>query len=113
MCDQHQAIRILRDAAVAAVQIFGVPLQEGFLYGSYARGDYTDESDVDILLIIDLPPAQIARHRRELAEFTSQLSLAYDVTVSVAVKSAAQFARYADVLPYYQNVLREGIRYAG
>ena len=81
MCDQHQAIRILRDAEVAAVQI--------------------------------LPPAQIARHRRELAEFTSQLSLAYDVTVSVAVKSAAQFARYADVLPYYQNVLREGIRYAG
>jgi type I restriction enzyme R subunit len=37
----------------------------------------------------------------------------YDITVSVHVVPLAQFRRYADFLPFYQNVLKEGIRYAG
>ena len=41
------------------------------------------------------------------------LSLDHDITVSVHVVPLAQFRRYADFLPFYQNVLKEGIRYAG
>jgi hypothetical protein len=37
--------------------------------------------------------------------------LAYDITVSVVVKPLAQFKQYAEILPYYKNVLKEGIRY--
>ena len=35
-------------------EIIGEPLQEVFLFGSYARGDYDSESDIDIAVIIDL-----------------------------------------------------------
>ena len=36
--------------------IFGVHLKDGYLYGSYARGDYHSESDIDILLTVDMSP---------------------------------------------------------
>ena len=35
------------------------------------------------------------------------------ITVSVTVKPLEQFRRYQTALPYYRNVVREGIRYAG
>ena len=49
---------------------------------------------------------------RAVAGVASTLSLDHDITVSVHVVPLAQFRRYADFLPFYQNVLKEGIRYA-
>ncbi len=111
MCTQNQAISILREVYNACDPIFGANLKEGFLYGSYARGDYHAESDIDILLTVDMSPEDICNYRRAVAEVTSDLSLKHDVTISVAVKAKQQFEKYAKDLPYYQNVLREGIRY--
>ena len=83
-----------------------------WLYGSYARGDYHAESDIDILLAVELSSEAISGLRNRVAFISSELSLKHDITVSITVKPAAQFRRYADVLPYDRNVLREGIRYA-
>ena len=82
------------------------------MFGSYARGDVHAESDIDILLTADLTQEQIASHRRAVSRVASALSLDRDVTFSVHVVPLAQFRRYADFLPFYQNVLKEGIRYA-
>lgn len=48
-----------------------------------------------------------------VAEIASDLSLEHDVTVSISVKSAELFEKYQNVLPFYQNVIREGVKYAG
>ena len=87
-------------------------IHDAILYGSYARGDFTAESDIDILLTADLTQEQIASQRRAVSGVASALSLDHDITVSVHVVPLAQFRRYADFLPFYQNVLKEGIRYA-
>ena len=106
-----QALAILGEVHASCKDIFASGIQDAFLYGSYARGDYHEESDVDILLTVDADREKIARHRREVSAVSSRLSLKYDVTVSVTVKPMDEFRRYADVLPFYKNVLREGIRY--
>ena len=102
---------ILNEVYASCKDIFASGIQDAFLYGSYARGDYHEDSDVDILLTVDADREEIARHRREVSAVSSRLSLKYDVTVYVTVKPLDQFCRYADVLPFYQNVLWEGIRY--
>lgn len=111
MCTQTQAISIMHEVFSACNPIFAGTLREGYLYGSYARGDYHAESDIDILLTVDLSPEEICDYRRAVAEVSSDLSLKHDITISVAVKSLAQFEMYKADLPYYQNVLKEGIRY--
>lgn len=112
MCTRKQAEEILHSVYHACRPIFG-RIHDAYLYGSYARGDFTPESDVDILLTVDLGQAEIAKHRNDVAKVTSRLSLEHDITVSVTVKPLEQFRRYQTALPYYRNVVREGIRYAG
>jgi len=112
MCNQSQAIVILGEVYAACNPVFDNAIKDAYLYGSYARGDYHDESDIDILLTVDLDPAAISALRNRVGMISSYLSLKHDVTVSVTVKPFDQFRRYADVLPYYKNVLGEGIRYA-
>lgn len=112
MCTQNQAIGILGEVYNSCNHIFDNTVKDAYLYGSYARGDYHSESDVDILLTVDMSPAEISRFRNAVATVTSNLSLKHDITVSVTVKPLEQFLRFADVLPYYKNVVGEGIRYA-
>lgn len=112
MCNQNQAIVILGEVYASCNPVFGNTIRDAYLYGSYARGDYHEESDIDILLAVDLEQDAISKFRNSIGMITSELSLKHDITVSVTVKPFEQFRRYADVLPYYKNVLREGIRHA-
>jgi len=112
MCTQNQAIGILGEVYNSCNNIFDNTIKDAYLYGSYARGDYHSESDVDILLTVDMSSAEIAKLRNAVAMVTSDLSLKHDITVSVTVKPVEQFLRFLDVLPYYKNVVGEGIRYA-
>ena len=111
MCDQNQAIQILGEVCRACDPVFGGLLKDAYLYGSYARGDHHAESDIDILLTVDLEQSEISSYRNTIAAITSDLSLEHDVTVSVTVKSLKQFRKYANVLPFYKNVIQEGILY--
>ena len=112
MCNQSQAIAVLGEVYASCNPVFGNAITDAYLYGSYARGDYHAESDIDILLTVDLTPEAISKVRKNISFITSELSLKHNITVSVTVKPLDQFKQYADVLPYYKNVLREGIRYA-
>lgn len=47
---------ILREFKRELTEILGDKLVDVILFGSYARGDYTDESDVDVLIIVKEKP---------------------------------------------------------
>ena len=112
MCTRSRAFEILKNVYHASDPILEHSIHDAILFGSYARGDFNAESDIDILLTVDLMQEQITSHRRAVSGVASMLSLDHDITVSVHVVPLAQFRRYADFLPFYQNVLKEGIRYA-
>lgn len=110
MC-QPETIVILSEVYQRCHRVFSSRLREAYLYGSYARGDFDTESDVDILLTVDLHPVDISHYRNQIAAISSDMSLVHDVTVSITIKSFGHFHRYSSVLPFYKNVLTEGIRY--
>lgn len=51
---------LLTDYLAEIQKIYGLHLKSVILYGSYARGDYTPESDVDIMILVDLPDDEIS-----------------------------------------------------
>ena len=85
MCTRNQAFEILKIVYHACDPILGHSIHDAILYGSYARGDFTAESDIDILLTADLTQEQIASQRRAVSGVASTLSLDHDITVSVHV----------------------------
>ena len=109
MCTQDHLKIITETMAKEFRRIFGPHLRQVYLYGSYARGDYDDESDIDIVGIVDYSDAELSEANRRLSEAASDLGLKYDVLVSSAAIPAKRFNEYRDTLPYYQNILREGV----
>ena len=102
---------ILKEAYSTSRKIYGTKLCNAYLYGSYARGDYDKDSDVDILLTVDMDNPEAGDYFYDIAKLSNKLSLDYDVTVSICAKSSSQFQKYLDILPFYSNVEKEGIKY--
>lgn len=109
MCTQSEALRILREVNDRCAEI--IPIDDAYLYGSYARGDYRPYSDVDIMVISPLNADALHEHRWDFARISSDVSMDHDVTVSLTVRSKEQFKPQS--IPYHGNVVREGIRCTG
>ena len=113
MCSKNELQIILSEIAAAAKKTFGEKLDSVILYGSYARGDYTPESDVDIMILVrGIAPEELWKYKDPIIRKESELGLEYDLLISATIKDVETFNKYLDVLPFYQNVLREGIKVA-
>ena len=98
--------------AAEARQVYGPSLQEVILYGSCARGDFTPDSDIDILVLLDVPQQHINAERKKIVDVSDQLDLDYDVVLAPVFQSKQTFDRYLPASRFYQNVRAEGVRYA-
>ena len=106
-----KAMEILEKVYNFCKEKFGDILCDAYLYGSYARGDYDKWSDVDIFVTVKSDYPEIEKLDRFIAKIGGDLSLEYEVTVSIVTTPVNQFNRYSEILPYYKNILFEGIKY--
>lgn len=113
MCSESTLNKILSEVRRESERIFGDKLVDVILYGSYARGDYDDESDIDVMVRVDIPQIEFDGKEYELDKLSNKLDLEYDVFISIHVQDNFRFERYKNVLPFYQNVIQEGIFISG
>ncbi len=112
MCEKSEAILITEKVAGQAKTLLGDALDAVVLYGSYARGDYDEESDIDIMIRIDCSPERLDELREVFIRLANSLSLEYGVEVSVSLADTATYDRYKRFLPYYESIESEGIKIA-
>lgn len=77
------------------------------LYGSVARGTSTDESDIDIAILVT--DELTFEQSDSLSDFIVDMNLKYDKVFSVIDISAEKFEKWKSVLPFYKNVEAEGV----
>ncbi len=86
--------------------IFGITLKQIILYGSTARGTQSEESDIDIAVIV-------RRHTEEMynqmIDLTVDLDLEYNKVFSVLLIDYDNFREWENVLPLYKNIKKDGI----
>ena len=111
MCTRADLEMITTSVRDEALRIFSDKLNSVILYGSYARGDNDSESDIDLMLLIDIPAEQHSGYLDAIAKVASRLSLESDdcVTISVSMQDLQTFEKYKAILPYYRNVVSEGV----
>lgn len=107
MSEEKQAI--IRNFARDARKILGGSLRKIILYGSYARGDYHENSDMDIMILTTLTEEQIEVKEIELFDLAFEYQMDYGVEISVIVKNEDHFNYWLGALPFYDNVNREGV----
>ncbi len=77
------------------------------LYGSVARGDNTEESDVDVAIIVSSKLSDSAQDK--LSDFIVDMNLKYDTVFSVIDIDSVEFEKWGNVSPFYKNVKNEGV----
>ena len=81
-------------------KILGKNLKQVILYGSYARGDYTEDSDIDIMVLTTLTDKEIEQIETEIYDLAFDYLMDYGVDISVVIKNEEQFN---------DNVRKEGM----
>jgi predicted nucleotidyltransferase len=84
-------------------------LRKIVLYGSYARGDYTENSDIDILVLVDASnPCSIYP---VIKSEVDSLSDDYLIMISCHFQNYTHFYNAIDFTSFYKTVEKEGIVY--
>lgn len=88
--------------------IYGDQLVSLILFGSYVRGDFQPESDVDFAVVLKDPATRSTAEIFRLAPLTAELSLKYGVIISVLPVSEQKLN--ASGQGVYEAIRNEGIR---
>ena len=103
---------ICRRVVAAYRKAYGDDIEAIYLYGSYARGDYDEDSDIDFAAIVKDDPIGISKKRDQVWTDTNEMDLELDVITSPMVISSKIFNTYKNEGGYYGNIFKEGIRLA-
>lgn len=95
------------------IRIYGEHLKQVILYGSYARGDFREDSDIDIRILLDISDLELKKFRHQLSEFTFDFNMEHDLDIKPIVKSEAFFNKWVVNYPFYNNVRKEGVNLYG
>lgn len=90
-------------------QILGNKLDKVILYGSYARGDYNEHSDIDIMILTTLTDQEIEEVETEIFDLAFDFQIDYGMDISVVIKNKDHFNYWLGALPFYNNVQKEGV----
>lgn len=103
--------KIINEFVEGINNILGSRVKKIILYGSYARGDFNESSDIDIMILTDLSDDEIVKYRKEI------IYLAYDIecdndfsiTLSPLLKNIDKYNYWLGAMPFYMNVEKEGV----
>lgn len=105
-----QTIQNLIEQYVVEIQnIYGIHLRQIILFGSYARGDYRVDSDIDIMILLDMSDLESKKYSQRLSYMTYDFNLDNDIDIKPIVKSEEFFMRWVVTYPFYASIQKEGI----
>ena len=96
---------IMQQFASGLRKLLGNTLDSVIVYGSYARGDYSELSDIDVMLLVSLTKDQIS-------DMAFEYLMKFGVDISPVITNIDHFNYWVDNLPYYRNVRDEGVRFS-
>ena len=113
MCTKSVLNTVINQVADESSKLFGDRLKDVILYGSYARADNDDESDIDVMIMVDMSQEELASYRRQVSHICSDINIENSVFVSPVLQSLQTFNMYKEALPFFKNVVNEGVSYYG
>ena len=99
---------IKQEATELVQRLLKEELLEVILYGSCARGDYLEDSDVDIALITRCNRIEAQKYSSGLADIATELAMRYFAVVNFVCLPNNEFQEKKVWYAYFQNIDTEG-----
>ena len=90
-------------------RVYGNKLKAVILYGSVARGTATEESDIDIMVLVDGTAQELRTFEDQLSDVSTDISIKYFRVFSIIDISYQEYMRWVNTSPFYRNVSKEGV----
>ncbi len=81
-------------------------LDKIILFGSYARGEYDNESDIDLLVLID--DEEPKKYNDEIVDFEVDLTIKYGVLPSIILRNTSYYNENKEIIPFFRDVEKDG-----
>jgi predicted nucleotidyltransferase len=97
---------IVNQFKTAVKRLYGDRLKQVILYGSWARGEATPESDIDLLVVLEgeiIPGREID----QMLDIITDINLEYTTLLSVLPMSEREYTQVNS--PLLLNIRREGV----
>ena len=103
---REEVLRLVREFHQRLIPLYGDRLKGVYLYGSYARGDARDDSDIDVAVVLG-GPVNRWEERRRTSELRSELSLRDTCVLMPFFLSEEEYRS----TPYaiHRSIAREGV----
>lgn len=84
-------------------------IKKVILYGSYARGDFKQDSDIDIMILVDLADADMKQLENQIFDATYDFNYEHDTDIMPIVQNENHFNYWKNAYMFYNNVEKEGV----
>lgn len=101
--------KILMELAEMLRQVYRDKLKAVILYGSVARGTATEDSDVDIMVLVDGTDQEVRAFEDKLGDVSTDISIKYFKVFSIVDVSYQEYMDWMKISPFYRNVSEEGV----
>ncbi|VVB87157.1 Nucleotidyltransferase domain protein [uncultured archaeon] len=103
----HKNIKpIIEEFKIALQKLYGKKLKKIILYGSWARGDAKEQSDIDLVVLLE-SEVNPGREIDRMIDIITDIQLKHNVLISVYPVSENKYTTVRS--PLLINIHREGI----
>jgi predicted nucleotidyltransferase len=89
---------------------YGANLLRVILFGSKARGDFHDQSDLDVLVVVRMSGEDYWQHWRRIVDMALEVELAYRMVISSIIKNEHDYTKmYEHRSLLARSIERDGI----
>ncbi|MFO7881942.1 MAG: nucleotidyltransferase domain-containing protein [Kosmotogaceae bacterium] len=99
--------KILSDLKEHLNQNYNGPINEIVLFGSHARGESTEDSDYDILIVLDNEYS--AKDEDVILDLCYDINLKYNILIDAHILSIREIKSIRGKQPIFVNALKAGI----
>ncbi len=98
---------ILNELKTELRNLYGDRLSQVILFGSHARGDFHDDSDIDILILLKDETISCYQEIRRMSPLVTDLNLSHNILLSVLPDTEGRYEK--SQIPIFQEIKRDGI----
>jgi len=98
---------LLSDLENKLSELFKNNLKKIILFGSYAKGTYNTESDIDIMVL--LTETELNKYDDIIADIVVELIGKYSIYPSIFLENDKQYYKNIEIETLFKNVENEGI----
>jgi len=103
----YKIIKLLSELEEQLIKVFNNRLKKVILFGSYAKGNNDNESDIDIMVLVD--ENDLKKYDDVILELTVDLLIKYAILPSIFLENPKNYVEYKNYRPLFRNIYEEGI----